>query len=258
MNLQNEIKDFVISFFGIIKANFVHDDGVYRVSIPAKYQDYFHKSEIAITFDRDVLSRHNCEMVLPGSIILGIIIKICSHSGAISLKKADISDGKTILRYHFFVNFSGLAHTSRFVHVDIDSETCKPVYLSSALEDTEFSLDVLNDKNITSSYMAAIDIIKKKCHDLEEQFVADANKELKKDFELFILKFDSQIRDLDNRIHKKENNGNDFEEARNFRFETIDKIKQIESEKTRLIDTLQKKHQIDLEYRLVACEIIQA
>jgi len=255
MNLQNEIKDFVISFFTTIHARFTHDDGVYNIAIPTKYVDYFHASNIVLTFDKEASKTHNCELIIPGSATLGTIIRICSRSGAISLKKSDTSIGKIVLRYHFFIDFSGMFHASRLMYVDVDLNTCTSTQVSPVLERAEFSLDDFNTKNITPSYIAATEVLKDECQDMERKFVDAANKKFAKDFELFITKFDSQIRDLDNSIHEKEQSV-DGDESNSFMFDTLEKISHVENEKARLIETLQKKHMLSLEYRLVACEII--
>ena len=76
------------------------------------------------------------------------------------------------------------------------------------------------------------------------------------DFKLFISRYDDEIRELDESITKKESISNDAEKIKQFRFNTIDKIKKIEKEKELLIETLQNKHKINLDYNLVSSEIL--
>ena len=116
--------------------------------------------------------------------------------------------------------------------------------------------DKIDAKNITPSYLVALNGIKKRYSEIRTNFLSDANRQFQQDFKIFAEKYNSQIRELDNSINKKEENSDDYEKIQKFRFNTVDEIKELEKEKTQLIDTLQEKHKISLEYNLIACEII--
>ena len=162
-----------------------------------------------------------------------------------------------IIRYHFFVDFSGISHISKLDYMDVNLNTLQHTEISDTLDDATFLLDAkIGAKNITPSYLVALNGIKKRYSEMRTNFLNDANKQFQQDFKIFVEKYDSQIRELDNSINKKEENSDDYEKIQKFRFNTVDEIKELEKEKTQLIDTLQEKHKISLEYNLIACEII--
>ena len=257
MILQNEIKELVLSFFQKIGSKIIENDGVYEIHIPKKYQNSFQATQILFSFDEKTASERNVQLIIPGSNILSLVITNCKQRGSISLKKSKTNTGDVIIRYHFFVDFSGISNVSKLDYVDVNLNTLQHTAISGPFENTTFLLeDKINIKNITPSYLAALNGIKKKYSETRTNFLSDANKQFQQDFKIFAEKYDSQIRELDNSINKKEESSDDFEKIQKFRFNTIDEIKELEKEKTQLIETFQKKHKISLEYNLVACELI--
>ena len=256
-DMDNDIQEFVISFFKTISSDIVQSNNIYKISIPEKYKNYFQKQNIKFTFDKETALNNDCELVIPGSIILSTIIKLCSSRGSISLKMTKTDNGQTILRYHFFVNFAGIHNISKLTHVDVNLDTSEITHITNTMHDADFLLDeCITSEKITPSYIAALDSLKEECQDMQTKFLSDANQDFQKDLDTFTTKYDAQIRHMDDKINKKDMVSIDDEKTRNFRFENIEKIKIIEGEKTRLIDALEKKHKITLEYSLVACEVI--
>ena len=257
MILHDEIKELVLSFFQKIDSKIIENDGVYEIHIPKKYQNSFQAAQILFSFDEKTASERNVQLIIPGSNILSLVITNCKQRGPISLKKSKTNTGDVIIRYHFFVDFSGISHISKLDHVDVNLNTLQHTAISDTLEDATFLLDdKIDAKNITPSYLVALNGIKKRYSEIRTNFLSDANRQFQQDFKIFAEKYNSQIRELDNSINKKEENSDDYEKIQKFRFNTVDEIKELEKEKTQLIDTLQEKHKISLEYNLIACEII--
>ena len=67
MNVQNEIEQLTISFFKTINSKITEDNGVYQITIPENYQIYFQKSQLSITFDEQIASEQDCELIIPGN-----------------------------------------------------------------------------------------------------------------------------------------------------------------------------------------------
>ena len=257
MNLQDEIKTMTLGFFQNIGSEIIEDKGAYKVSIPDKYKIYFQDANLLFTFDEKIASEKGLHLIIPGSNILSLIITNCKQKGPITIKKSKTSIGNMIIRYHFFINFSGIFNLSKLEYVDVDLNTSKLANVYDVLERVIFSLEERVDpKRVTSSYIIALDEIQRRCVEITTNFLQDANKEFQHDFELFVDKYDSQIRELDDSINKKTVNFDDPEKIKEFRFDIVDKIHVLEKEKKLLIVTLQEKHKILLEYGLVACEII--
>ena len=258
MSVQSDIKELILSFFDTINSDVSCDKGIYDISIPEKYHNHFRSQRISITFEKDIAAdHHNCELVIVGSRILSTVIKICQSQGPVSLKKTQSDSGQTVMRYHFFVNFSGIHSMSDVTHVDIDLDSCKPVHAVCVLENNNVLPDVYFDsKNITQSYMAALEELEKKYNSEKTKFINDANAKFQDEFESFVGKYNTQMRDIDDAINKKDSNYDDLAKTNKIRFEGVDRIRELEDEKTRLAETLQQKHQISLTHNLIACEII--
>ena len=77
------------------------------------YQIYFQKSQISITFDEQIASERDCELIIPGNKILYQIITNCTKKGPITLKQSKMTNGNLVIRYHFFVDFSGTHQSSQ-------------------------------------------------------------------------------------------------------------------------------------------------
>ena len=258
MNPQTEIKELVLSFFDMIGSTVSFNDSIYNISVPEQYHNHFLSHKLAITFDENTASDHNCELVIVGSRTLSAVLKICMSKAPISFRKISGVHNQTILRYHFFVNFSSMHNMPNLVHVDIDMNTCKPTILkhNPKYVDT-IPVMTIEPKNLTSSYTAALDELTKKYASARTKFIENANAEFQQDFESAMIKYDDQIREIDNSINKKEQESNNLEKTQEFRFKCIKNIRKLESEKATVAQTLQEKHQINLTYNLIACEIIQ-
>lgn len=259
MILQDEIRELVLSYFTRIGSRIVNNDGIYQIMIPEEYIEYFQSSTLKIIFDKDntnTMQTNGCDLVIPGSRILFKVLSQCIVKGPISVKSGSGIPG-IIIRYHFFIVFSGIRNVSKIKHVDINSETMQPVNTPYMLCDTDFTLQdqSISDK-INKSYMAAIDELKTQCSKLSSEFIDAANVIFQTDYDVFVDKYDSQIRDLDDGINQKEVTSNDHKKIKKFRFDTLDKIDELRRDKDRMINTMQEKHKIFLEYGLVACTII--
>ena len=114
----------------------------------------------------------------------------------------------------------------------------------------------MTSEKITPSFELALDKIKENSSEAKSSFVNDANTAFENDFKLFISRYDDEIKELDDSITKKESTSKDDEKIKEFRFDIIDKIEKIEKEKTVIIETLQNKHQVNLDYNLVSAEIL--
>jgi len=257
MDIQKQIKELTISFFETIDAEIIDNNGIYTIIIPKKYVNYFQKDQIQITFDDKIAEENNCELIIPGSKILFLIITNCNNKGSISIKRSKMGDKNPIIRYHFYVNFSGIKQYSQLFSVTVDLQNMVIIVPPNELEKIDFSsnLQLLSEK-ITPSFNVALTELKQKSSELKSTFIKNANIAFEDDFKLFISRYDDEIRELDDSIAKKEVSSNDFDKIKKFRFDVLEKIEILEKEKNVLIESLQKQHKINLDYNLVACEIL--
>lgn len=257
MNLQNEIKELVISFFKIINAEIFNDNEVYTITIPERYSNYFQKSKIIITFDEKLAEENNCELIIPGSKILFQIINNCNNKGPIRVKKLSAGKMNQSIRYHFFINFSGIKQFSKLFSVIVDLQDMKVIESSIPFETVDSSTEFhLVSEKITPSFDIALKHLEKISSETKKLFIDEANELFESDLRTFISRYNDEIRELDESINKKEESSNDFDKIREYRFSTLGKINELEKEKNSLIESLQEKHKIDLNYELIGCELI--
>ena len=57
-------------------------------------------------------------------------------------------------------------------------------------------------------------------------------------------------------LNEKEKTSDDLEKIKKYRFMIMDKITDLEKEKNELLGNLEKKYKINLNYNLIACELI--
>jgi len=257
MDVQKQIQELVLSFFKTIGSEIVETERIYTITIPKKYINYFQKSKINITFDEKIADKNNCELIIPGSRTLFQIINNCNNKGPISIKKSHSEGMNPLIHYYFHVNFSGVKQYSQLFSIIVDLEKMQVIDLPPMLETIDMPSDFkIESAKITPCFDVAINELKQNSSELKNSFVNEANNSFESDFKLFISRYDDEIRELDESINQKEKTLNDFEKIRNYRFDILEKIKNIEKEKKAVLKSLQDKHKIDLNYELIACELI--
>lgn len=257
MEIQKQIKELTLSFFKTIDAEIIDEDGIYTVNIPKTHINYFQKSKIQITFDEKIAEENNCELIIPGSKTLFQIITNCNNKGSISIKQTKTGGKNPAIRYHFYVNFSGVKQQSQLFSVTVDLQNMIAIVPPNELEKIDFPSNLqLSSEKITPSFNVALEELKLKSSEMKSIFMNNANIAFDGDFKLFISRYDDEIRELDDSIAKKDLSSDDFDKIKKFRFDVLDKIEILEKEKNTLIENLQKQHNVNLDYTLVACEIL--
>lgn len=259
MDIKKEIKELTLSFFKTIDAKIFESNEIYSIDIPEKYRNFFQRSNIKITFDENIAFENNCELIIPGNKILFQIITNCNNKGPISFKKSSSPRNIFLIRYHFYVNFSGIKQTSQLCSITLNLENLKCIDFDAELTTTnipcEFKLD--SDK-ITSYFKIVLNELKQKTFDLKSSFVNNASLQFENDLKLLASRYDNEIHELDESINQKEIHSDDSEKIRNYRFNTLEKIQNLEKQKTLVLQSLEEKHGLQLNYELIACEIISS
>lgn len=258
MNIQQEIEELTLSYFKTINSEITKENGLYKISIPEKFQNYFRKKQILLTFDEKIALEYNCELIIPGNKVLFQIITNCTKQGPIALKQTRTHANNIAIRYHFFVQLSGMHNSSKLFSIDIDLKTLEKINIVDELEPGDFSInDYEISDNITKSYNVALDILKIESQEMKNQFLDKANSLFKDDFDLFCSRYDSEMRELDDEINEKEEKSDDYEIIQKLRFKNNKKIVELEKEKSSLIENIQNKHGIKIDFELAASEIIK-
>ena len=257
MQLENKIKDFVIQFFETSKFKIICENKIYFVDIPEKNLNYFQKSRIIFTFDEITANENNCELIIPGSKTLFQIINMCTNKGPVIIRNYPDPKGYCIIRYHFFVHFSGIFNSSRLFLIEVDLEKLKIVDVGEKLEPKIFKFNSeLLENNITKSYLLGLDELKLQSINFKNNFLNSSNDSFQVDYNLFIKRYDDEISECDQSINDKEQAYTDLEKIKKYRFDTLDKINNLEKIKNEMINNLQNKHKISLNYNLIGSEIL--
>lgn len=256
MNLQNDIREITLGFFDAVNADVSDAGGVYRIKIPEAYRSTFRAQDLSITFDRDISSKHNCDLVAPGSQILSAIIEICSNKGPVVVKGSATDGTRHTIRYHFFISLSGKSSVFMTDQVDVDLEPNPDPAAFDHFNDNTHPLGRIEPRQVTITYTAALKILKERYAGTVCGFMNDANKRFEEDVKQLTDKHDSHARELDGAIRRRDAGSADPDRAAEFRFRTVDMIKELENEKRHLIKMTQKRHRVVISYRLVACEIL--
>ena len=257
MDLENKIKDFVLLFFKISEFPINCTNKIYFVDVPEKNQNYFQKSRIIFTFDEITANKNNCELIIPGSKTLFQIINSCTNKGPVLKKDFQNPKGYCIIRYHFFVYFSGISNSSQLFSVDVDLEKLKILDTNGVLEPKALTFNSeLFSKNITKSYLVSLEELKQQSTALKNNFLNLCNDSFQLDYNSFVQRYDDEISEYDQSINEKEKIITDLDKLKKYRFDTIDKIDNLEKIKNDMILNLQKKHKISLDYNLIGSEIL--
>lgn len=256
MNICDDVRRLALGFFDTIGSDIADVDGAYRITVPEEYQDIFDTHEVLLAFDEESASKHDCELIIPGSKTLSLIAEYCISKGPVSLRKPDSGKGKASIRYHFLIIFSGRSSLSMMDHVDVDLTNIRDHDIGHVIEMTSIPAGLIDSKEVTATYATALGEIKKRHNSARSKFLDDANRKFAEELDMFLKQHDSCVREFDNAINSKDRTSGNAGKIREFRFQMADQIEALEKAKPLSVETLQKKHKVVLEYRLVACEII--
>ena len=161
--LQNS-KELSLDYLKKIGAEVEESHGLYSITIPDGFEPIFGTISKRITFDHEIAETHSCELVVPGSNFLGIILNqikkqapvIGAHLqkqienpqeavGSISTHNCEINciDSKEeiniAIRYFFNINVKSIKRVAMLRWVDVDLET---------LEILEFPSEIMVDESL--------------------------------------------------------------------------------------------------------------
>ena len=101
-----------------------------------------------------------------------------------------------------------------------------------------------------------MDKLKQQSTDLKNNFLNSCNDSFQLDYNLFVKRYDDEISEHDQSINEKEKIIADLDKMKKYRFDTLDKINNLEKVKNDMMINLQNKHKISLDYNLIASEIL--
>ena len=150
-----------------------------------------------------------------------------------------------------------MSKVSKLFSIDVDLERLKITSIIDDISEKNFIITPESLlKNITKSFIVALDDLQEKTNEMKIEFLNSNEIQFQKDYNVFVTRFDDEIRELDNSINEKERTSNDPKKIKKYMFTVIEKIHDLEKAKNELISNIQKKYKINLNYNLIACELI--
>ncbi len=157
-------KELSLDYLQKIGAEVEESHGLYSITIPEKFEPIFRTISKRVTFDYGIAETHSCELVVPGSNFLDIILDqirkqapvVGAHLqkqtqnpqeavGTISTHNCKIScvdseeEFKLAVRYFFNINVKSIKRVAMLRWVDVDLET---------LEILEFPSEIMVDESL--------------------------------------------------------------------------------------------------------------
>lgn len=177
-------KDLTLNYLKKIKADVTNSDGLYSVSIPTEYVKLFGEKSSRITFDPEIASTYSCELVVPGSNFLSIVLnetkkqapvtcgivtkkvdnlsdhveQIQTHNCKISLRNHHDLE-KSAVRFYFLISLKSIKNVTMLKWVDVSLPGLNILNLPSKIEtnqiDTKFE-NVADEQPIDHAYSTTI------------------------------------------------------------------------------------------------------
>lgn len=225
--LQNS-KTLTLNYLQKIGVNIEELHGLYTIAIPTKYEGIFGGITKRITFDLEVASIHGCELVVPGSNFLAIILneirkqapvvgghlkklaqspedhmnKISTHNCHAIFENAQ-EELKIAVRLYFFVTVKSIKNASMLRWIDIDLETLNILEFPSEI-DLDQTLGSIryekNDQRIDHCYVKATEILESDIESLAVNYVNLTKDNLERDINSLDQVYTKRIKEINQDI----------------------------------------------------------
>lgn len=258
MYLKQDLKKFMMDFFKTSGFEIIKSDKIYTVKIPKSSQNFFECEMTTFTFDKNTSMNTTCELIVPGSKLLHRVILMCNSKGPIKKWTLKNRNGNWIIRFHFFINLKGKKSFQSITFIDIDTATMESKPIVNEFYENDFLIPDDVCQKITNSYLVALEYIQREFKNQIESIKKERDDVFNQDYGLSVKRFDDEMSELDESINKKQNDSHDANMMGVYTYETIKKIEEVEKMKNSVLRTLLKKHELVLEYNLIAAEVFQA
>ena len=221
--LQNS-KTLTLNYLQKIGANIEELHGLYKISIPSKYEGIFGGITKRITFDLEVASIHGCELVVPGSNFLAIILSEIrkqapvvgghlkkraqspeEHIGKISTHNCHAifensqEDLKIAVRMYFFITVKSIKNASMLRWIDVDLQTLDILDFPAEI-DLDQTLGSIkyekNDQRIDHCYVKATEILESDIESLAIKYVNLTKDNLVRDLNSLDQLYTKRIKEI--------------------------------------------------------------
>lgn len=237
--ILQQSKVLTLNYLKKIGASVEDSHGLYQIDIPVEYENVFGGLKKRITFDLDVAAIHSCELVVPGSNFLSIILseirKQAPVIGGHLVKQAKspseyldrlsthkcqiVFDGsqdnlKIAIRFYFFITVKSIKNASMLRWVDIDLQTQQILDLPMNIEFDQ-SLGKIkyekDDQRIDHCYVEATRILEKEIEPLAIKYVELTKSNLERDKISLDQVFEKRIKEINQDVAYQKSKLHDFD-----------------------------------------------
>ena len=232
---DNEIvrisKDVTLNFLQKIGANISNSHGVYTVTIPKKYENLFRGMSKRIAFDPETSDTHTCELVVPGSNFLGIILNEIKKSAPVvgfHLKKqtenpkeffdeintsncqATLIDYRInrqlAIRFHFNITVKSIKKVAILRWIDVDLDTMDILEFPWELEINPAlgSIEYEKDDRADRCYNKATEFLTKDTKPLELKYIELTRNNLKRDIDSLNQAYEGRLKEFEKNVKLRE------------------------------------------------------
>lgn len=237
--ILEQSKELTLSYLKNIGANIEHTEGLYNIEIPKEYESVFGGIRKRITFDNEVASLHNCELVVPGSNFLSTILSELRKNGpviyghlpkqAISpseyLKKIETQncqlilneskdEFRTAIRFYFFINVKSIKNVSMLRWVDVDLENLRildlpmNIELEPSIHNIKYEKD---DQRIDHCHVNATQFLQNEIEPLAMKYVDLTRSNLERDTNSLEQVVEKRIKEIHQDIDYQKSKLNEFD-----------------------------------------------
>lgn len=197
-------RELALGYLGSLGARIAEDHGLYKVEIPKRHRHIFGGTLKRVTFSSEVASLHSCELAVPGSNFLDIVLREIRKRAPVTaarIKKraggpeaavdalpagncaASLVDAEaavwTAVRFHFNVTTSSTKRVSVLERVDVDLDTGRILDIPADVEEEPAAAEIgAGDPRLERAYGAATEYLHRRMAPTRSKFESLSRKDL--------------------------------------------------------------------------------
>ena len=217
-------RELSLDFLRKIDAKVEESDRLYYVEIPKDLEQAFGGMSKRITFDHDVADTHSCELVVPGSNFLTIVLNEVKKQAPVvggNLKKlvrdpvdllesirkhnckVDMLDSqeevKTAVRFHFNISIKSIKRVAMLRWVDVDLKTLSVLEFPSEIQTDHTAGNIKyqkDDRQIDISYSKATEFLNSEMQPLAQKYADLTADNLARDINSIKQSYERHVADI--------------------------------------------------------------
>lgn len=209
--IQQYSKELTLGFLDQIKASVKESEGIYSITIPQEFSTLFGGNTKRITFDQEIAATHSCDLVVPASKFLSVIMeeikkqapvvvgsvicesvdplqflnKIKSHNCTINMQSSS-KIKKFGIRFYFNITLKSIHSISQLQWLDISLDTLDQLNFPTLLKLEPIDLTNFEspDNKVDVAYAKSIQIVQTEIESMARKYVELTRNKIQNDVEI--------------------------------------------------------------------------